>query len=89
MVLGLGQGTRDEPLLAPRPLPFRVEEPALVDPTRFPTSPCTGEAATAPVFTASHTSQLSRPLLATIQPIRQRPFGVQLARASSTGSGKG
>ena len=42
---------------------------------------------TGPVATSSHRSKLSRPPLLTIHPTLQRPFGVQLARASSSRSG--
>ena len=38
MVLGLGPGERDNAPLTPSPPPFRVEEPVLVDATRFDTS---------------------------------------------------
>jgi hypothetical protein len=40
------------------------------------------------VATSSQTSKLSRPPRLTIQPTLQRPFGVQLWRASSSRSGK-
>jgi hypothetical protein len=43
---------------------------------------------TKPVATSSQTSKLSRPPRLTIQPTLQRPFGVQLWRASSSRSGK-
>jgi hypothetical protein len=39
VVLGLGPGTRDNAPLTPRPPPFRVEEAARGDATRFGTSP--------------------------------------------------
>jgi hypothetical protein len=48
-----------------------------------PSGPCRRRNRPSPVVTSSHTSQESRPLLAAIQPIRQRPFGVQVWRASS------
>jgi hypothetical protein len=43
---------------------------------------------TKPVLTSSHTFQLSRPPLLTIQPTLHRPFGVQVFLASTTGYGK-